>query len=109
MSGDVYLWKDNKLARVVHKAHTGPVFSLYTTLRDGLIVSGGKERRNKDGGPVKLWDQEMKRCRAFNIDTKDDISVVKSVCREKVGGTRVHLYQESVISLICVVRVIQFQ
>ncbi|XP_064621338.1 echinoderm microtubule-associated protein-like 6 [Lineus longissimus] len=97
MSGDVYLWKDNTLARVIHKVHTGPVFCLYTTLRDGLIVSGGKERRSKDGGPVKLWDQEMKRCRAFNIDTKDDITVVKSVCREKgkilVGTKDSDLYE----------------
>ena len=43
MSGDVYVWKDNVLARAVTKAHAGPVFTMYTTLKDGLIVTGGKE------------------------------------------------------------------
>ena len=45
MSGDVYIWKENKLTRVVPRAHNGPVFSMYTTLRDGLVVTGGKEKR----------------------------------------------------------------
>ena len=44
MSGDVYVWKENILVRVVQKAHNGPVFSMFTTLRDGLIVTGGKEK-----------------------------------------------------------------
>ena len=43
MSGDVFVWKDNTLLRMVLKAHSGPVFSMFTTLRDGLIVTGGKE------------------------------------------------------------------
>lgn len=38
------VWKEHILVRVVAKAHTGPVFTMYTTLRDGLIVTGGKER-----------------------------------------------------------------
>ena len=44
INGDVYVWRDHFLLRVVAKAHTGPVFTMYTTLRDGLIVTGGKER-----------------------------------------------------------------
>lgn len=44
INGDVYVWRDHYLLRVVAKAHTGPVFTMYTTLRDGLIVTGGKER-----------------------------------------------------------------
>lgn len=44
INGDVYVWKDHFLVRLVAKAHTGPVFTMYTTLRDGLIVTGGKER-----------------------------------------------------------------
>ena len=43
MSGDVYVWQDNTLTRLVQKAHNGPVFTMFTTLRDGLIVTGGKE------------------------------------------------------------------
>ena len=43
MNGDVYVWKDALLNRVVTKAHSGPVFTMYTTLKDGLIVTGGKE------------------------------------------------------------------
>ncbi|CAK8677759.1 unnamed protein product [Clavelina lepadiformis] len=88
MNGDVYVWKDHVLQRTVAKAHTGPVFSMHTTLRDGLIVTGGKNTLTKEGGSVKLWDQEMKRCRAFKLPSN---SVVKSVSRGKgkiVVGTR---------------------
>ena len=44
MCGDVYVWKGHMLAKVVTRAHQDAVFSLYTTLKDGLIVSGGKEK-----------------------------------------------------------------
>ena len=45
MSGDVYVWVGNTLNRIVQKAHTGPVFSMFTTLRDGLVVTGAKEKQ----------------------------------------------------------------
>ncbi|KAJ6667049.1 hypothetical protein lerEdw1_019052 [Lerista edwardsae] len=83
INGDVYVWKDHFLIRLVAKAHTGPVFTMYTTLRDGLIVTGGKERPTKEGGAVKLWDQEMKRCRAFQLETGQIVECVRSVCRGK--------------------------
>ena len=44
ISGDVCVWKDHILCRIVARAHNGPVFAMYTTLRDGLIVTGGKEK-----------------------------------------------------------------
>ncbi|OCT79280.1 hypothetical protein XELAEV_18026090mg [Xenopus laevis] len=83
INGDVYVWKDHFLIRLVAKAHSGPVFTMYTTLRDGLIVTGGKERPTKEGGAVKLWDQEMKRCRAFQLETGQTLDCVRSVCRGK--------------------------
>ncbi|XP_012942464.1 echinoderm microtubule-associated protein-like 6 isoform X2 [Aplysia californica] len=84
LSGDVYVWQDSNLTRVVQKAHTGPVFAMFTTLRDGLIVTGGKELPSKENGPVKLWDQEMKRCRAFPVrENGTTADVVKSVFRAK--------------------------
>lgn len=43
MSGDVYVWQETTLVRIVPKAHTGPVFTMFTTLRDGFIVTGGKD------------------------------------------------------------------
>uniref|UniRef100_A0A3Q1EQL2 EMAP like 6 n=1 Tax=Acanthochromis polyacanthus TaxID=80966 RepID=A0A3Q1EQL2_9TELE len=82
INGDVYVWREHFLVRVVAKAHSGPVFTMYTTLRDGLIVTGGKER-TKEGGAVKLWDQEMKRCRAFQLETGQPVENVRSVCRGK--------------------------
>uniref|UniRef100_A0A8C7YJ93 EMAP like 5 n=1 Tax=Oryzias sinensis TaxID=183150 RepID=A0A8C7YJ93_9TELE len=91
ISGDVCVWKEHILVRIVAKAHTGPVFTMYTTLRDGLIVTGGKERPSKDGGALKLWDQELKRCRAFRLETGQIIDCVRSVCRGKgkiLVGTR---------------------
>ncbi|KAI2654594.1 Echinoderm microtubule-associated protein-like 5 [Labeo rohita] len=84
ISGDVCVWKEHILVRIVAKAHTGPVFTMYTTLRDGLIVTGGKERPSKDGGALKLWDQELKRCRAFRLETGQIIDCVRSVCRGKI-------------------------
>uniref|UniRef100_A0A3P8RL66 EMAP like 5 n=1 Tax=Amphiprion percula TaxID=161767 RepID=A0A3P8RL66_AMPPE len=91
ISGDVCVWKEHILVRIVAKAHTGPVFTMYTTLRDGLIVTGGKERPSKEGGALKLWDQELKRCRAFRLETGQIIDCVRSVCRGKgkiLVGTR---------------------
>ncbi|XP_069772417.1 echinoderm microtubule-associated protein-like 5 isoform X2 [Narcine bancroftii] len=91
ISGDVYVWRDHLLTRIVAKAHNGPVFTMYTTLRDGLIVTGGKERPSKEGGAVKLWDQELKRCRAFRLETGQTMDIVRSVCRCKgkiLVGTR---------------------
>ncbi|XP_036887500.1 echinoderm microtubule-associated protein-like 5 isoform X3 [Sturnira hondurensis] len=83
VSGDVCVWKEHVLCRVVARAHTGPVFAMYTTLRDGLIVTGGKERPSKEGGAVKLWDQELRRCRAFRLETGQVTDCVRSVCRGK--------------------------
>ncbi|XP_041352370.1 echinoderm microtubule-associated protein-like 6 isoform X2 [Gigantopelta aegis] len=84
LSGDVYVWHDNTLARLVQKAHNGPIFTMFTTLRDGLIVTGAKEVLLKDSGPVKLWDQDMKRCKAFAIsEGVKKADIVKSVCRLK--------------------------
>ncbi|XP_048456030.1 echinoderm microtubule-associated protein-like 5 [Rhincodon typus] len=91
ISGDVYVWREHLLVRIVAKAHNGPVFTMYTTLRDGLIVTGGKERPSKEGGAVKLWDQELKRCRAFRLETGQAMDTVRSVCRCKgkiLVGTR---------------------
>uniref|UniRef100_A0A8P0T718 EMAP like 5 n=1 Tax=Canis lupus familiaris TaxID=9615 RepID=A0A8P0T718_CANLF len=91
ISGDVCVWKDHILCRIVARAHNGPVFAMYTTLRDGLIVTGGKERPSKEGGAVKLWDQELRRCRAFRLETGQVTDCVRSVCRGKgkiLVGTR---------------------
>lgn len=41
----IYAWAGNVLSRVIADAHTGPVFAMYTSLEDGLIVSSGKETR----------------------------------------------------------------
>lgn len=48
----------------------------------GLLCS------TKEGGAVKLWDQEMKRCRAFQLETGQLIECVRSVCRGKVRSGR---------------------
>ncbi|KAM7447232.1 Echinoderm microtubule-associated protein-like 5 [Porites harrisoni] len=82
MNGDVFVWSGHKLVRLVSRAHSGPMFSMHTTLRDGLIVTGGKEKGNpKEGVAIKLWDQEMKRCRSLSLGPGP--CVVRSVCRGK--------------------------
>ncbi|CAG5133153.1 unnamed protein product, partial [Candidula unifasciata] len=99
MSGDVYVWQESNLLRIVQKAHTGPVFAMFTTLRDGLIVTGGKEMPSKDNGPVKLWDQEMKRCKAFPFkESGSTADVVKSVCRAK-GKILVGTKENSILEI----------
>lgn len=35
---------------------------------------------------MKLWDQEMKRCRAFQLETGQLVECVRSVCRGKVSA-----------------------
>ncbi len=45
VNGDVWVWQGVVLSRVVAGAHTGPVFAMFTTLEDGLLVSAGKERK----------------------------------------------------------------
>lgn len=45
VNGDIYEWKGTSLARIVSGAHTGPIFAMFTCLEDGLMVTGGKERR----------------------------------------------------------------
>uniref|UniRef100_A0A8D1EVV9 EMAP like 6 n=1 Tax=Sus scrofa TaxID=9823 RepID=A0A8D1EVV9_PIG len=40
-------------------------------------------QETKEGGAVKLWDQEMKRCRAFQLETGQLVECVRSVCRGK--------------------------
>lgn len=47
--------------------------------------------RTKEGGAVKLWDQEMKRCRAFQLETGQVVDCVRSVCRGKVSNTYSYL------------------
>eukprot|EP00795_Rhopilema_esculentum_P003114 gene3114-1413_t len=88
MSGDVFVWVGTSLTRVVGQAHSGPVFTMYTTIKDGLIVTGGKEKEpaaSKECGPVKIWDQEMKRCRVFNLGPGSKQPIPRAVCR---GGAK---------------------
>ena len=56
MNGDVYIWSANTLSRIVNKVHTGPVFSMFTTVRDGLIVTGGKDNGYKIIGHCMIED-----------------------------------------------------
>lgn len=53
--------------------------------------------RTKEGGAVKLWDQEMKRCRAFQLETGQQVECVRSVCRSKVRPLifLLHLHEAS--------------
>ena len=41
----------------------------------------------KEGAAIKLWDQEMKRCRSLSLGPGP--SVVRSVCRGKVSTSDV--------------------
>ena len=83
MTGEVLIWKDNVLVRVINNAHKGPIFTMYTSLFDGFIVTGAKERK-KENAAVKVWDKEMRKTiKSFFIEKESEVSVVKSVCRTK--------------------------
>ena len=47
MLGDIYIWKDNVMIRAILRAHEGPIFTMYTSLFDGCIVTGSKEKKYK--------------------------------------------------------------
>jgi hypothetical protein len=38
------MWKENVLVKTIVEAHKGPIFSIFTTLYDGSIVTGAKEK-----------------------------------------------------------------
>ncbi|NXV10481.1 EMAL6 protein, partial [Cettia cetti] len=53
INGDVYVWKDHFLVRLVAKAHTGPVFTIMYACEEGF-ATGGRD------GCIRLWDTEFK-------------------------------------------------
>ena len=55
---------------------------------------GGSFLRSKEGGAVKLWDQELRRCRAFRLETGQASDCVRSVCRGKVRSAPLPLQLE---------------
>ena len=101
ISGDVYAWKGPVLSYVVTRAHSGPVFSMFTCLEDGLIVTAGKETGRGEGGEeggggggeggggggrggtVQLWSADMSQSRSLFLGRPAPV-VVRSVCRSKV-------------------------
>lgn len=54
--------------------------------------------RTKEGGAVKLWDQEMKRCRAFQLETGQQVENVRSVCRGKVCDSSGQIRKSKLLS-----------
>ncbi|KAI3380118.1 hypothetical protein SNEBB_001204 [Seison nebaliae] len=79
--GDVYVWKDTVLNRVVFNAHNGPIFSMYTSISDGYIITSGKEKsnfkKNNDNAlssmpyrsaTIKIWDHQMKLGKTFPLN-----------------------------------------
>jgi WD40 repeat protein len=101
ISGDVFEWKGNSLTRVVQGAHSGPVFTMFTCLEDGLIVSAGKERSG-DGGAVKLWDTGMTRCKQFTlqgIPLLNSPPVIRSVYRSK-GKILIGTQDDEIVEII---------
>ena len=81
------------------RAHSGPVFAMFTCLEDGLIVTAGKETGRGEGGEegggggggggggrwgtVQLWSADMSQSRSLSLGQPAPV-VVRSVCRSKV-------------------------
>lgn len=81
-NGDIFVWKENILIKIIQNAHKGPIFTIYTTITDGCIVTGGKEKSTKDSCEIKLWDKDMNSSKSFSLNNKE-LNVIKSVCRIK--------------------------
>lgn len=64
--------------------HMTDVCKVNPNHRDKTLMFSGVADRTKEGGAVKLWDQEMKRCRVFQLETGQPVENVRSVCRGKV-------------------------
>ena len=45
ISGDVFQWKGHLLTRVIEQAHSGPIFAMFSSVKQNRILSAGKERR----------------------------------------------------------------
>jgi hypothetical protein len=45
ISGDIFIWKGHILSRVIERAHTGPIFAMYTAAKSNKILTAGKERK----------------------------------------------------------------
>ena len=83
-TGAVIVWQGSNAQRIIERAHNGPVFAMFTTLKDGLIVTGGKEKSSS--GAIKLWDSQMKKCKSFQVPIENDAKesvTVKAVARVK--------------------------
>jgi WD40 repeat protein len=52
-NGSVYIWINQKLARVVKEAHQGPIFSILALENGSGFITGGKD------GMVILWDDQF--------------------------------------------------
>lgn len=57
ISGDVFMWKGHVLTRVIEKAHSGPVFAMFSSVNENKVLSGGKERGVDS--VIKSWDIGM--------------------------------------------------
>eukprot|EP00003_Mantamonas_plastica_P007140 TRINITY_DN1595_c0_g1_i1.p1 TRINITY_DN1595_c0_g1~~TRINITY_DN1595_c0_g1_i1.p1 ORF type:complete len:1924 (+),score=719.51 TRINITY_DN1595_c0_g1_i1:2008-7779(+) len=73
-SGDIYVWEGRKLQRVIEKAHTGSIHTIYTNPGVGF-ATGAKD------GKVKLWDTEMNPINEFQV-MEEGKKAIKSVCWE---------------------------
>lgn len=51
-----------------------------------MTFSTIRSKDQKENGPVKLWDKDMKKVlKVYQVETDWEVNVVKSVCRTKVS------------------------
>ena len=95
------MWKRHILSRVVSKAHKGPVFSLFTTLKDGLIVSAGKDKKY-----VSIFQSNKLDLSAFFCWLRNErypskhLSVCRSISLIRISLQRAILKHSELVSLI---------
>ena len=94
MLGDIYVWREHQLVKIIAKAHKGPIFAMFSTQSDGFIVTGAKEPATSgENSVVKIWDSELNRSRPFSVQplalssNGDEINM-KSVCVKSVSRIR---------------------
>jgi microtubule-associated protein-like 6 len=96
ISGDIFIWKGHILSRVIERAHTGPIFAMYTAAKSNKILTAGKER-NSDA-LIKSWDTTMKESQEFKL-SQCPKATIRSVCIGQNGKILVGTQDSDVLEI----------
>lgn len=82
MHGEIYVWQKERLVKIHKGAHEGPIFSMFTCLLDGMIVSGSK---GGDGNScIKMWNSSLSKHKNVPFTFQYDKPLIKAISKHSV-------------------------